>query len=231
MPDIFVAGSPKSNDKPAPHQQRPVDTKKIDKNTPQPLMHFPNVANKSVHLFSSYCENPADITFRNKHENETVLLFVRKHFVTNFVWVTLSIILLSLPLILGPLGGFFNFSFPFLNALQLLFFTVFYYLFVLSYVFIRFITWYFNVSLVTNERVVDIDFSDVIYKNLASTTLDLVQDVNYTQSGVFRTFFHYGDVDVQTAGEEAHFDFDAVPQPDKVAHIIGGLIGKKYGHR
>ena len=78
------------------------------------------------------------------------------------------------------------------------------------------------------SQVVDIDFSDVIYKNLASTTLDLVQDVNYTQSGVFRTFFHYGDVDVQTAGEAPHFDFDAVPQPDKVAHIIGGLIGKKW---
>lgn len=228
MPDIFVAGSPKTNDKTAHHLHHSTDNTNVEKDIPQPLIHFPNIANKSVHLFSAYCENPADITFKNKHQDEKVLLFVRKHLITNFLWVIFSIFLLLAPVILGPLGFFFNFSIPFLAAKQILFFTLFYYLFVANYIFIRFITWYFNVSLITNERVIDIDFSDVIYKNLAATTLDLVQDVNYTQSGVFRTFFHYGNVDVQTAGEAPHFDFDAVPQPDKVAHIIGGLIGKKW---
>jgi hypothetical protein len=227
MPDIFVAGPSKTNDKTAHHSHNMEELNKHEKTTPQPIMHLPKLTKKSVHLFAAFCENPGDITFKNKHDNETVLLFVRKHFITNFIWVSVSIILLILPLIFGPLAALFNFYLPFLTAKYVLFFTLFYYLFVLSYAFVRFITWYFNVSLVTNERVVDIDFSDVIYKNLASTTLDLVQDVSYTQAGVFRTFFHYGDVEVQTAGEEPHFDFDAVPQPDNVAHIIGGLIGKK----
>jgi hypothetical protein len=222
MPDIFVEEKAKASEKPPHHSFN----KEHEKTVPEPLMHFPKLTKKSVHILASYCENPGDITFKNQDKNEQVLLFVRKHFITNFIWITIGTFLLILPFIVGPIGAITNFSISFLSGLQILFFTLFYYLFVLSYLFIRFITWYYNVSLVTTERIIDIDFSDVIYKNLASTTLELVQDVSYTQTGVFRTFFHYGDVLVQTAGEATQFDFDAVPQPENVVHIIGGLIGK-----
>lgn len=222
MPDIFVEEKSKTNEKP-PHLSF---DKKHEKTVPEALMHFPKLTKKTVHILSSYCENPGDISFKNQDKNEQVLLFVRKHFVTNFPWIFIGAFLLLIPIILGPLSTIINFSIPFLSAKQVLFFILFYYLFIVSYLFIRFITWYYNISLITTERVIDIDFSDVIYKNLASTTLDLVQDVSYTQSGVFRTFFHYGDVEVQTAGENTHFDFNAVPQPENVVHIIGGLIGK-----
>lgn len=222
MPDIFVEEKTKANDKITHHHLN----NEHETTVPEPLMHFPKLTKKSVHLFSAFCQNPGDITFKNQDKDEQVLLFVRKHFITNFLWITIGAFLLMLPLVAGPISVVLNFSIPFFSAKQILFFILFYYLVIASYLFVRFITWYFNVSLVTSERIIDIDFSDVIYKNLASTTLELVQDVSYTQTGVFRTFFHYGDVLVQTAGENTHFDFDAVPQPENVVHIIGGLIGK-----
>lgn len=225
MPDIFVEDKATTSEKTSHHSFK----KEHEKTVPEPLMHFPKLTKKSVHILSSYCENPGDITFKNQDKNEQVLLFVRKHFATNFLWILAGTLLLILPLIAGPISVIFKLSVPFFSAKYILFFTLFYYIAVTSYIFIRFTTWYFNVSLVTSERIIDIDFSDVIYKNLASTTLELVQDVSYTQTGVFRTFFHYGDVLVQTAGENTNFDFDAVPQPENVVHIIGGLIGKN-GH-
>lgn len=212
MPDLFVAESEKI-EKPHP-ALKAEDTKASFE------------LNNSVHLFSAFCENPGDISFKNQEKGERVLLFVRKHFITNFPWIFIGIILATLPLIVGPLGFLLHFSIAFLSAKLILFFTLFYYLFLMSFLYVRFITWYFNVSLVTTERIIDIDFSDVVYKNLAATKLSLVQDVSYDQTGVFRTIFHYGDVIVQTAGETKHFDFDAVPQPGKVVHIIGNLIGK-----
>lgn len=222
MPDIFVAGKTKTTSKLFP----PSSKKEVEKTVSEPLMHFPKLTKNSVRLFSSYCENPGDITFKNQDKDEKVLLFVRKHFITNAVWITAGVFFLILPLIIGPISVITHFSVPFFSTKYILFITLFYYLFVTSYLFIRFITWYFNVSFVTSERIIDIDFSDVIYKNLAATKLGLVQDVSYTQTGVFRTFFHYGDVLVQTAGETTQFDFEAVPQPENVVHIIGGLIGK-----
>lgn len=222
MPDIFVEEKTRTNNK-ATHHSFKNEHEKI---VPEPLMHLPKLTKKSVHLFASYCENPGDITFKNQDEDEQILLFIRKHFITNLPWIIIGSILIILPLIAGPLSLIFKISSPFISIKLILFLTLFYYLFTTSFIFIKFITWYFNVSLVTTKRVIDIDFSDIIYKNLASTTLGLVQDVSYTQTGVFRTFFQYGDVLVQTAGENTQFDFDAVPQPENVVHIIGGLIGK-----
>jgi len=222
MPDIFVKEKTLVNDKTTHHKVN----NEHEKTVPQAIMHLPKLTKKSVHLFAAYCQNPGDISFKNQDKDEQVLLFVRKHFITNLPWIIIGIFLITLPLIVGPLGFFLKISSPFVSAKLILFLTLFYYLFSASFIFIKFITWYFNVSLITNERIIDIDFSDIIYKNLASTTLSLVQDVSYSQTGVFRTFFHYGDVLVQTAGESTNFDFDAVPQPENVVHIIGGLIGK-----
>jgi hypothetical protein len=72
---------------------------------------------------------------------------------------------------------------------------------------------------------VDVDFSSVVYKNVSSTKLNLVQDVSFSQIGAIRTFFDYGDILVQTAGTLDNFDFTASPEPENVVHIIGDLIG------
>lgn len=73
----------------------------------------------------------------------------------------------------------------------------------------------------------DLDFADIIYKNVAETKLDLVQDVSYKQIGVIRTFFDYGDVRVQTAAAVDAFAMNAVPKPQKVVEVIQELIGKE----
>ncbi len=224
MPDIFI--SPIKGKKAVPQKAEVFEKKSVNENSVLSVLEKPFEELNSVHIFSSYCENPSDISFKNQEKDEKVLLFVRRHFITNFTWITMGIILALIPILIGPLSLVFNFSLSFVYAKLILFFTAFYYLIAATYLFIKFITWYFNISFVTNLRIVDIDFSDVIYKNLASTKLSLVQDVSYTQTGVFRTFFHYGDVLIQTAGETTQFDFEAVPKPEDVVHIVGELIGK-----
>ena len=83
--------------------------------------------------------------------------------------------------------------------------------------------WFFNVYIVTTERVVDVDFYNLIYKKVSDADLIKIQDVSYNQGGVLRTLLNYGDVNIQTAGEVTNFDFEAVPQPDRVAKILQDL--------
>lgn len=226
MPDIFVSKKIDQHHKIKPDISKEVISDKSN----APSINFPGLIPNSVHILASYCENPGDIKFKNQEKNEKVILFVRKHFVTNFPWIAIGLVLTFLPFILASFGFLFRDILSFIPGRFFLFFSLFYYLFVISYMFVGFITWYFNISLVTDRRVLDLDFSDVLYKNLASTKIELVQDVSYDQTGVLRTFFHFGDVLVQTAGETTHFDFTAVPQPENVVHIIGGLIGKHGNH-
>ena len=53
--------------------------------------------------------------------------------------------------------------------------------------------------------------------------MEKIEDVTYKQSGFIRSLFNYGDVHVQTAGEEENIEYDRVPRPAKVAEIINDI--------
>lgn len=228
MPDIFVASTKTKESAEIKDEKNPVveiPQEKEFKNRMISDKPYVPQHEKKVHLFSSFCINPEGIYFINQKKDEKILLFLRRSLITNFKWVTWTIVLLSLPL----------FTLPFLNISQsifflpikfILYFTAFYYLLVLSYAYVNFITWYFNISLVTDTKIVDIDFSNLVYKNVAETKLSLVQDVSSVQIGTLRTLLDYGDILVQTAGTLDNFSFNAVSHPENSVHIIEDLIGK-----
>lgn len=224
MPDLFIS----KNTPP-----KPSDTSQKEEliSTPQTLSIQKPVEGNHFHAFSSFCQDPPkNIHFQNQDDGETILLFLRAHFITNVPWILGAIILAALPPIFllyqSFVSLFFSISIP-QNFITI--FVLFYYLLVFTYIFVNFIHWFYNVSLITNKRIVDIDFSDLVFHDVAITKLNLIEDVNYTQSGFLRSFFNYGDVFVQTAGETKHFDFLAVPNPQKAVTIISELIGRK-GH-
>ncbi len=225
MPDIFVA-EPKEKDASVP--EMPYVLEKQERlDNPIPITKSPENIDNSVHLFSSFCKNPEGISFENQEKGEKILLFLRRDFITNAKWILIGIALVILPLLLifsqqifGNLLSFLTFKFYLLLLL-------FYYLFVLTYFYINFITWYYNVALITDRRVIDVDFAGLVYKDVATTKLNLVQDVSYAQVGVIRTFFDYGNILIQTAGSLDNFIFESSPNPESVVQIVEELIGKR----
>lgn len=212
MPDIFVAKN--KNTEPS----KPIKPA-LALNANPGTTHHP-------HLISAFCEYPDHMKFQNQEAGETILLFLRRHFITNLGWIVVGIVFALIPIAFVILAGF-GISFlqlPFRYTLMLV---IFYYFVLLNYLFVNFITWYFNISFVTEKRVIDVDFSGLVYENVAATKINLVQDVSYSQTGVIRSIFDYGDVLVQTAGTLENFDFSAVPYPAKVVGIIENLIGKR----
>lgn len=187
-------------------------------------MNSPNY----VRMLSSFCENPLGIVFAQQESDEKILLFLRRHFVTNLLWILIASLLLLAPILLF----IFRSELQFIGTINLpgqfiLVFILFYYLAVFAYAFINFLSWFYNVFIVTQKRIVDIDYSNIVMHNVAFTKLSHVQDVNYTQTGFIRALFNYGDIFVQTAGNEVNFEALSVPQPRRAAHIIANLIGKE----
>jgi hypothetical protein len=74
------------------------------------------------------------------------------------------------------------------------------YLLVTAVVLGGFLRWYFDVFVVTDERIIDIDFNNLIYKNITSTKIDNIEDVTYNVSGAIQSLFNFGQVLIQTAG-------------------------------
>ncbi|MDO9027562.1 MAG: hypothetical protein Q7U68_01705, partial [Candidatus Roizmanbacteria bacterium] len=106
--------------------------------------------NKKSSVFYSYCLNP-QINFDTHEEGEKIILLLRSHPFTQIGWILNSIFLFILILVLN----FFIQSF--FNLGQIIMINCFAAVVVLSYIWFNILSWYFNVGIVTNKRVIDID--------------------------------------------------------------------------
>jgi len=170
---------------------------------------------------------PQHVTFETQNEQEEIILLLRQHYIVNVGWIFATIVLGLIPTIVGPLLLTSKIVLTWMPSGYFIVLPLIWYLGVFGYALLNFLQWYFNVYIVTNERIVDVDWFNLLYKQLATTQLDKVQDVTFKQGGIADLFFNYGNVFIQTAGTEQNFEFVAVPHPDLVVREIDGLIEKR----
>lgn len=167
--------------------------------------------------------------FNKQDPDEEIILVLKPHWITNVSWILTVVVLLTMPLFIPlfyPLLQQFTAYVPVQFSFTIL---LTYYLCVLLYAMTKLTTWFYNVFIITQKRIVDVDFSDVIYHDVAITKLEEVEDVHYSQAGVLPSLFDYGDVNIQTQADKANFEAVKVPDPAGAAHLIVKLT-KKGGH-
>ena len=218
MPDIFV-----SPDKPNDGLQKP----KEESSKPTPIEVPKTEAERHAmpghthNRLSSFCLYPDGVDFETRSEAERIILLLRRHPITNLKWIIITALLLTGPTLLST----FN-VFSFLPTGFPLVITLAWYLVTSAYAIESFLDWYFNVYFVTTNRVVDVDFYNLINKKVSDAEIEKIQDVSYATGGVLRTMLNYGDVFIQTAAEVSEFEFSAVPNPEKVVKILDDLREK-----
>ncbi len=209
MPDIFISGKKekpkKKKDKAIPKKPKKVSKHKLKGHSHSPL--------------AAYCYFPDKVDFETRERKEKIVLLLRRHPITNVAWILIAILMIFAPLTLSffPILSFLPSNFQFIAVLV-------WYLITTAFVLENFLTWFFNVNIITDERIVDIDFHNLIYKEVSDCKIDNIQDVTYKMGGVVRTIFNYGDIYIQTAAEVPAFEFLAVPKPSKVARVLQDLI-------
>lgn len=176
----------------------------------------------SDNLLTSFASFPNKLSFETQDEEEEVILFLRQHPIVNIKWVVVAILMLTLPSI-------FSFFPPYttLPANFQFVVTMGWYMFVFGYTLAKFMGWFFNIYILTDERVVDIDFQNIFFRKISTAKIEEIQDVNIQSSGSFETFFGYGSVFIQTAAEVSQFEFMYVPNPDRVGKIINQMIDQE----
>lgn len=212
MPDIFDA----SRQHPSPKSDRSADQVKrhVDEYSTVLRDHGP-----SAHPFVAFLAKPDSVFFDTQLADERVLLLLRRHPITQVPWVLSAIGLAILPF-------FMALVFPVLallpgryEAAALLG----WYALVFSFVLESFLMWFFNVYIITDERVIDVDFNSLIYKNISSAKLDNIEDITATTGGAVRSLFDFGTIKIQTAAANAEFEFEDVPHPGKVQSLLNEL--------
>lgn len=168
---------------------------------------------------TAFVPKPLKTFFASQANEEDVVLLLRKHPITQLPWIFTAIVAALLPLFLANFQFFSFFPSNYMFAAY-----VGWYLLLLGFIIESFLSWFFNVYIITDERIVDVDFLSLIYRNISSAKIDNIEDVSSETSGALRSVFNFGTVRIQTAAEKTEFEFEDVPQPNKVIALINDLL-------
>lgn len=149
-------------------------------------------------------------------ENESIVKIVRQYPLAHIFSILATLILIS-----GPF--FFLFL---LFSWGLIGIVIFLFILLLGIIYgIReFILWYFNAFIITNQRVIDIDQRGLFDRIVSEAPYSQIQDISYRIKGIFKTIFHYGNIQIQTAGTTVKLELQNIYQPEKIQELITHLM-------
>lgn len=78
----------------------------------------------------------------------------------------------------------------------------------------------YNALLITDQRVVDFDQKGFFHRAVSETAYGTIQDVTFEIKGVLQTFFHFGNIDIQTAGAQKNLEIEDVANPERIQDMI-----------
>ncbi len=216
MPDIFD-GSKEILSAVREHRAHPTEEKKH-----RTVRDYSEVMSKfstSTAPLSSFAAMPFKTSFSSQTQGEQIILLLRQHPITQLKWILFSLILALIPVIFAgiPFLSFLPARFEFGALLG-------WYLLILGYSLESFLSWFFNVCIITDERIVDVDFLSLLYHDVASAKLENIEDVTSVTGGTIRAILDYGTVRIQTAGSQTEFEFENIPHPAQVTKLLNELL-------
>lgn len=175
-------------------------------------------------LFKSVKVYPSTVTFDGQDTHETIILFLRQHPIVLVPDVFRSFLVFGIGVILAlglsALAQSINIKLGAINFVLLTLVIVI----SLANLLFSFLKWYYTVFLITDTRLVDLDFLTLFNATLSTTLLSVVQDVSHSTPGFFSTVFDMGSLVIQTAGEKQKFEIANIPRPRDVQDILLDLI-------
>ncbi len=164
---------------------------------------------------------------------EKVIIAVRKHWLV-LVGMTIPFLLLAfIPEIFlflfssggifanTPVAPYFSVDYPFTRFLLGA-----WWLFVWMAYFGNFMHDHLDIWIITNKRLIDVEQVSFFKREVHSVYLNNVQDVTHNAKGFFETIFHFGTIQVSSAGAKAVFQLRYIDDPERVRDLLMAEIAK-----
>ncbi len=154
--------------------------------------------------------NPFDVEIQNQADDEAIIRVWRRHPVTllgpalkvlAFAAIPIALVLITGPSMLGN---------PILFVLFVVILGI-----VVTYGAYQWVSWYGDVYILTNYRIIDVEQQGFFHRSFAETTLNNIQDISHNVSGLAATMWDYGTILVQTAGASPDISLNDVGHPQR----------------
>ena len=140
-------------------------------------------------------------------------------------------------LILGAMGIFFlgigaySIIFPQFNGAEYDILSLFiqntFLLAVWIYCFLVWVDYYFDIWIITSERIINIEQKGLFVRRMSSAKYDRIQDVTAEVTGFLQTVINFGDVRIQTAGESENIVFRRISNPYEIKNLVSKIQKEK----
>lgn len=90
-----------------------------------------------------------------------------------------------------------------------------------------FVVWYYNVFIVTDRRVIDIDQRGFFDRIVSEAPLRKIEDVTWRRRGFWQTIFRYGNVRIKIIDSDSGLEIVKVRRPEKISQVIIDLANLK----
>lgn len=160
--------------------------------------------------------------------NEELYLVVRKHWIILVETTTFLCILFLLCLGIYYIVDFAGIPFIF-NILTMIGVVML----SLQYIFVHWVNNELDLLIITSRRIISLDQIGFLDRKMSQTTIDLVQEVNSSTSGLIGNLLHYGNIMIKTAsdssGDASDFNMDHISDPIETSRLIHSFIDE-YRH-
>jgi len=182
-------------------------------------------------MFNVY---PNNVSFSTQNKGEEVVIIMRKHIIRNLPWAITTIFLFLLPLIVSAIFGFYDHNInddaltqgSILQSVDQVFVWIllgFYMSFVITFAFFKFVHWYYDIFIITNERYISIDFDLLKGRTITDIPLTDIIDISEKVFGFFPTIFGYGIIEFKTTSEKLSI-IEHTPQTVWFRNSLADLI-------
>lgn len=161
-------------------------------------------------------------------EGETIEYIARRHWIGIAVQVITTIALFLAPLLIIPTEPFIERFLPKSTPSAVLFFSLLYWMILLLFFYIELLNYWLDMWIITNQRIIDVEHQALFHRQVSEFSTARVQDITVEVEGVFASLLRYGDISVQTAGEQS-FSIKRVANPELVKNAIMHLARTREG--
>ena len=175
--------------------------------------------------------NEQAFLYLNLHEDEKILFVIRHHWSGFLGSIGIFSAMAIFPLLIIYVGNLTlaNQAEQYLSIIVTA--LAGFYLFLLTFIFGSWLDFYYDVIFITNRRMLNVSQKGLLAREISELNLRQVQNVSTQMDGVLRSYFNYGTLIVETAGEgtsegrgghglQGYFSISDIPDPNRIARAI-----------
>lgn len=157
--------------------------------------------------------------FKDLESGEIPLYVIRKHWLVILEPVIGVLFFCGIFFLILWWGNFAN-VYPILSWLTALWSTMI----GIQYVYARWLNNELDVLIVTNKKIIEYDQIKFLSRKISQASLDQVQEVRASTSGIIGNIFRFGNLTIHTAGEASDFMLTTIPDSLETSRIVHWLI-------